>query len=25
MGKGAGVLVVAEGDETRVEPLDQRS
>jgi broad specificity phosphatase PhoE len=25
MGKGAGVLVVAEGDETRVERLDQRS
>jgi broad specificity phosphatase PhoE len=25
MGKGAGVLVVAEGDETRVEALDQRS
>jgi broad specificity phosphatase PhoE len=25
MAKGAGVLVVAEGDETRVEPLDQRS
>jgi broad specificity phosphatase PhoE len=25
MGKGAGVLVVAEGDETRVEQLDQRS
>jgi broad specificity phosphatase PhoE len=25
MGKGAGVIVVAEGDETRVEPLDQRS
>jgi broad specificity phosphatase PhoE len=25
MGKGAGVLVIAEGDETRVEPLDQRS
>jgi broad specificity phosphatase PhoE len=25
MGKGAGVLVVAEGDETRVEPFDQRS
>jgi broad specificity phosphatase PhoE len=25
MGKGAGVLVVADGDETRVERLDQRS
>jgi broad specificity phosphatase PhoE len=25
MGKGAGVLVIAEGDETRVEPLGQRS
>ena len=25
LGKGAGVLVVAEGDETRVEALDQRS
>jgi broad specificity phosphatase PhoE len=25
MGKGAGVLVIADGDETRVEPLDQRS
>jgi broad specificity phosphatase PhoE len=25
MGKGAGVLVVAEGDQTRVERLDQRS
>ena len=25
MGKGAGVLVVAEGDEARVEPLGQRS